>query len=189
MVRIKMSQLTSTRRSPKASEVPSGDQEPRICGDSLAVRRSGEPLPSAGFRDRLAGPSLLDEIGELDTSLQVKLLRALQERCIERLGSTESIPIDVRVVASTNRDLDSEVRAGRFRADLYYRINVVLIQLPPLRDRREDIPLLAKTFLHKISSEAGGERSQLQLSRGALAAFQRHPLPGDVRELDRKSDG
>ncbi len=130
------------------------------------------------------GTLLLDEIGELDASLQVKLLRALQERCIERLGSTESIPIDVRVVASTNRDLDSEVRAGRFRADLYYRINVVLIQLPPLRDRREDIPLLAKTFLHKISSEAGGERSQLQLSRGALAAFQRYAWPGNVRELE-----
>ena len=136
------------------------------------------------FEAASGGTLLLDEIGELDAAVQVKLLRALQERRIERLGSTESIPVDVRVIASTNRDLEAEVRAGRFRADLFYRINVVLVRLPPLRERREDIRLLADAFLERISSESQDERGAVRFSPGAYAALERYVWPGNVRELE-----
>jgi DNA-binding NtrC family response regulator len=136
------------------------------------------------FEAASGGTLLLDEIGELDAAVQVKLLRALQERRIERLGSTESIPVDVRVIASTNRDLEADVRAGRFRADLFYRVNVVLVRLPPLRERREDIRLLADAFLERISSESQDERAAVRFSPGAYAALERYVWPGNVRELE-----
>ncbi len=134
------------------------------------------------FEAASGGTLFLDEIGELSASVQAKLLRVLQERSIERIGGAETIQVDVRVVAATNRDLQREVAEGRFRDDLFYRINVVPVTLPPLRDRREDIRMLAGHFLERVGSEAG--REGLRLSDEALTAFERYPWPGNVRELE-----
>ncbi len=134
------------------------------------------------FEAASGGTLFLDEVGELSPAVQAKLLRALQERTIERVGSHESIAIDVRVVAATNRDLERDVVSGRFREDLFYRINVVPIVLPPLRERREDIRLLAESFLARARAE--GQRGPARLSNAALAALERHAWPGNVRELE-----
>jgi len=134
------------------------------------------------FEAAHGGTLFLDEIGELPLAVQAKLLRALQDRTIDRVGSTQPIPVDVRVVAATNRDLDREVAAGRFRADLYYRIHVVPIALPPLRERREDIRLLAESFLARVRAEAG--RGPSRIAPAALSALERHAWPGNVRELE-----
>jgi DNA-binding NtrC family response regulator len=123
------------------------------------------------------GTFFLDEIGETSPALQVKLLRALQEREVVPVGSTEPVPIDVRIIAATNRDLEQEIRRGGFRSDLYYRLNVITLHLPPLRDRSEDILLLAEYFLRRH----GGDRG---LSEAAAAALQRYDWPGNVRELE-----
>ena len=133
------------------------------------------------FEAASGGTLLLDEIGELAPAVQAKLLRALQERTIERVGGSAPIPVDVRVVAATHRDLDREVAAGRFRADLYYRIHVVPIALPALRERREDVRLLTEHFLARAEAETG---RRLHLSPPALAALERYPWPGNVRELE-----
>ncbi len=132
------------------------------------------------------GTLLLDEIGELEASMQVKLLRALQERTIERVGGSQTIEMDVRVVAATNRDLEAEIEAGRFRSDLYYRINVVPIELPPLSERREDIGLLAASFVERwqrAEREAGGEPRPMTFSKAARSALEGYAWPGNVREL------
>jgi DNA-binding NtrC family response regulator len=134
------------------------------------------------FEAAHTGTLFLDEIGELPLAVQAKLLRALQDRSIDRVGSTQPIPVDVRVLAATNRDLDQEVAAGRFRSDLYYRIHVVPIALPPLRERREDIRLLAESFLARVGGEAG--RGPTRITAPALAALERHAWPGNVRELE-----
>jgi len=133
------------------------------------------------FEAARGGTLFLDEIGELDPAVQAKLLRALQERTIERVGSHEPIPVDARFVAATNRNLERDVAAGRFREDLYYRIHVVPIGLPPLRERREDIPLLCDAFLAKLAATSGDEAAEL--TRPARAALERHAWPGNVREL------
>ena len=114
--------------------------------------------------------------------MQAKLLRVLQERRIERLGGSGSIPVDVRVLAATHRDLEQDVAAGRFRADLFYRIHVVPIELPALRQRREDIPLLAAHFLEQARGAAG--RGPTRIAPAALAALERYAWPGNVRELE-----
>jgi DNA-binding NtrC family response regulator len=134
------------------------------------------------FEAASGGTLLLDEIGELSGSVQAKLLRVLQERCIERLGGSGTIDVDVRVLAATNRDLDRDVAEGRFREDLYYRINVVPIELPPLRERREDVRMLVDHFLERARADA--KRTPLRLSSSARAALERHPWPGNVRELE-----
>jgi len=133
------------------------------------------------FEAASGGTLFLDEVGELDTGVQAKFLRALEERRIERLGGSELVPVDVRVLAATHRDLERDVAEGRFRADLYYRVHVVPVDLPPLRERREDIRLLAEHFLERARREAG--RGPEQLSGLALAALERFPWPGNVREL------
>jgi two-component system nitrogen regulation response regulator GlnG len=127
-----------------------------------------------------AGTLYLDEIGDMPVELQPKLLRALQERSIERIGGQESIRIDVRVLAATNRDLEVAMREGRFREDLFYRLNVVTVQLPPLRERRRDIPLLVEHFLGK-HAPALGERG---LAPEAIDRLVGHDWPGNVRELE-----
>ena len=127
------------------------------------------------------GTLFLDEVGEIPLSLQGKLLRALQEREFERVGDDETTKVDVRVVAATNRNLEEEVAAGRFREDLYYRLSVFPIELPPLRDRSDDIVPLATHFLDAICVEAG--RETLQLSKQHIAMLQKHQWPGNVREL------
>ncbi len=128
------------------------------------------------------GIILLDEIGEMPLQLQTKLLRVLQERVIERIGGTRPIPVDVRVIATTNRDLLKEVKAGRFREDLYYRLNVFPIKLPPLRQRPEDIPLLSIKFLEKFSRDAGKEIRGF--SDEALDILKSRQWKGNVRELE-----
>ncbi len=127
------------------------------------------------------GTILLDEIGELSLDLQVKLLRVLQERKFYRLGGEKEIALNVRVIAATNKDLEEEVRKGNFREDLYYRLNVAKITLPPLRERREDIPILAYSFLHFFSSKFG--KSITSISEDAMELMLRQRWNGNVREL------
>jgi DNA-binding NtrC family response regulator len=133
------------------------------------------------FEQADGGTLFLDEIGEIDASTQVKLLRALSERTIERVGSNTPVKVDVRVLAATNRNLAGMVEAGDFREDLYFRLNVVRIVMPPLRDRAEDIVLLAAGFLKEFAEENG--RPVKPLGDEALERLRRHPWPGNVREL------
>ncbi len=128
------------------------------------------------------GTFFLDEIGEMSAATQVKLLRVLQEREAIPVGGTEAIPVDVRVVAATNRDLEDDIKRGRFRTDLYYRLNVIAIHLPPLRDRPEDIPVFADAFLRRVAKEQREEPKRL--SAEALDAIQAYDWPGNVRELE-----
>jgi DNA-binding NtrC family response regulator len=128
------------------------------------------------------GTLFLDEVGEMSPALQVKMLRALQEREVVPVGATEPIAIDVRIIAATNRDLEHEVRRGAFRSDLYYRLNVITLHLPPLRERPGDIPLLAEHFLKGLAERNGGE--PLRLSEAAMERLQRYDWPGNVRELE-----
>ena len=128
------------------------------------------------------GTLLLDEVGELPRATQVKLLRVLQEHAIERLGGTRTVQLDVRVIAATNRDLEAMVRAGDFRDDLYYRLNVVSIRVPPLRERREDIPLLVDRFITQFAGESGS--GPKRISREAMDVLVRYAFPGNVRELE-----
>jgi two-component system, NtrC family, response regulator AtoC len=129
-----------------------------------------------------AGTLFLDEIGEMPLPLQVKLLRVLQERKIRRLGGNRDIPIDARIISATNRDIDALVREGRFRDDLFYRLNVVRIAVPSLRERAEDIPLLAGFLLERIAARMGKPRKALTPS--AIEALSAYPFPGNIRELE-----
>jgi Nif-specific regulatory protein len=128
------------------------------------------------------GTLFLDEVGDLTLALQSKLLRVVQERELERLGGRERIPVDLRLVTATNQDLEAMVDGGEFRRDLYYRLRVVVVNVPPLRERRTDIPLLARHFLEVYGDRFG--RPGLLLSREALALLMTHPFPGNVRELE-----
>jgi two-component system, NtrC family, response regulator PilR len=128
------------------------------------------------------GTIFLDEIGEMSPVMQVKLLRVLQERRFRRVGGLEELQADIRVIAATNQDLTKAVAEGRFREDLFYRINVIPIVLPPLRERREDIPLLAEHFLGKYASQM--EKPVNAISRPALDLLQKHDWPGNIRELE-----
>jgi DNA-binding NtrC family response regulator len=127
------------------------------------------------------GTLFLDEVGETSPAMQVKLLRALQEGEVRRVGATRTTSVDARVVAATNRDLEHEVKAGKFREDLYYRLSVVTLHVPPLRDRRGDISLLAERFL-RAAAEAAGRR--LRFAAGTLAVLAAYDWPGNVRELE-----
>jgi len=130
------------------------------------------------------GTFFIDEVGDLPATLQAKLLRFLQERVIERLGGRKEIPVDVRVVCATHRDLGKMILDGTFREDLYYRISEMSIEIPPLREREEDIILLARTFLNRFNSEFKGKRKDY--SENALNALTRYSWPGNVRELENK---
>ncbi|MDQ6664552.1 MAG: sigma 54-interacting transcriptional regulator [Acidobacteriota bacterium] len=127
------------------------------------------------------GTVFLDEIGEMAPGLQAKLLRVLQERAFERVGGTRSIPVDVRVVAATNRDLPVAIREGKFRLDLYYRLNVVALHMPPLRERREDIPILARYFATQLCKSL--KRPPVGISPEARACLMNYDWPGNIREL------
>src|ERR1700730_16130992 len=133
------------------------------------------------FEQAAGGTLFLDEIGEIDSNIQVKLLRALDPAVFERVGGNQSIRADVRLIAATNRDLAALVREGKFREDLYYRLNVVQIRVPPLRERKEDIPLLANSFLKEICERDG--KAFRPLSPEAMEALLRYDWPGNVREL------
>jgi len=128
------------------------------------------------------GTLFLDEIGDISSKLQMDLLRVLQERRFYRVGGAEEIEVDVRVIAAANVDLDRAVREGKFRDDLYYRLNVISIKIPPLRERREDIPILAHSFVERLSHELG--RKVNGISEGALRILLDHEWPGNVRELE-----
>ena len=127
------------------------------------------------------GTIFLDEIGELPPETQVALLRVLQEREIERIGGAGPIPIEVRVIVATNRDLNAAVAAGEFRSDLFYRVNVFPIETPPLRDRKEDIPMLVKYFIDRYARKAG--KQVVSVSNKTLELLQSYPWPGNIREL------
>jgi len=128
------------------------------------------------------GTIFLDEIGELDLNLQVKILRVLQEKEFERVGSNKIQKVDVRIIAATNRDLEKEVEQGRFREDLFYRLNVIPIHLPPLRAREQDVLLLANHFLERFCKKHN--RKQLSLSSEVKQVFLTYPWPGNIRELE-----
>jgi two-component system response regulator PilR (NtrC family) len=128
------------------------------------------------------GTIFLDEIGEMSLTMQVKLLRVLQERCVRPVGGTDEIPIDVRVIAATNRDLEHQVAENEFREDLYYRLSVIPITVPPLRDRREDVPLLVNHFVKKYAGGAG--RSIARVDPESLSALAQYHWPGNVRQLE-----
>ena len=128
------------------------------------------------------GTLFLDEIGDLSLKLQAKLLRVIQEKQVERLGSDHSIKVDVRILAATNKDLEKEVQEGRFREDLFFRLNVIPIKLPPLRERKEDIPLLIQFFLKRICEREGIEEKKF--TSQAIKALLNYPWPGNIRELE-----
>jgi DNA-binding NtrC family response regulator len=127
------------------------------------------------------GTFFLDEVGEMSPATQVKLLRVLQEREVIPVGATEAVAVDVRIVAATNRDLDEEIRRGGFRSDLFYRLNVITLHLPPLRERADDVPLLAAHFLQRFAASRG---RQVRLAPETLEAMQGYDWPGNVRELE-----
>ncbi len=132
------------------------------------------------FREAEGGTLFLDEIGDMAPELQAKLLRAIEDRAVRPVGSDETVPVDLRLVAASNKDLVARIQDGLFREDLYYRLAVIPIQLPPLRERREDIPLLAEHFLRR----AAAGRAIRGFTPEAMAAVLRHPWPGNVRELE-----
>jgi len=145
---------------------------------------TGADREHEGFcRQAEAGTIFLDEIGETPSAIQVKLLRMLQEREIYPVGSSSSVKVDVRVIAATNRDLEQEVAAGRFRTDLYYRLNVIPLHLPALRDRVDDIPLLVDHFMKLYCQDYSGSLGKM-IDEGAMRALQAYEWPGNVRELE-----
>lgn len=134
------------------------------------------------FQLASGGTLFLDEIGELPLTLQAKILRALQERIVEPLGSVTPVAVDVRFVAATNRDLPTMIAEGKFREDLYYRLSILEIRIPPLRERSEDIPLLVNFLLHKLGRK--NNKPVRSVSREFLAVLMRHEWKGNVRELE-----
>lgn len=134
------------------------------------------------FREADGGTLFLDEVGELPPALQVKLLRVLQERRVRPVGAAQETPVDVRVLAATNRPVEVDVAEGRFRQDLYYRLNVIRVELPPLRERRDDIPLLAEQFVQRFAREMG--KNIIGFTADAVRALTDYDFPGNVRELE-----
>jgi PAS domain S-box-containing protein len=161
--------------------LPSGLVESELFGREKGAFTGALTRQVGRFEVADGSTLFLDEVGELPPEVQVKLLRVLQDGEFERLGSPRTVKVNVRVIAATNRDLTDEVRKGRFREDLFYRLNVFPIRMPPLRERTEDIPLLVWTFLEDLSSRMG--KKITQVPRTTMDALQRHLWPGNVREL------
>jgi len=162
--------------------IPETLLESELFGFEKGAFTGASSAKSGRFELADGGTLVLDEIGELPLALQGKLLRVLQERTIDRLGGSRPIQVDVRVIALTNRDLSAEVKEGRFREDLYYRLNVIPLRLPPLRERSADLNLLAAHFAERYARE--NERSTPKLSPSFLGALARHSWPGNIRELE-----
>jgi len=165
------------------SALASGVVESELFGHE----RGAAVLSRGRFEIADGGTLFLDEIGDTPLAVQVKLLRFIQDRAFERVGGTETLKSDVRLVAATQRDLAADVKAGRFREDLYYRLSVVRIAVPPLRERREDLPLLIEAFVREFNREHG--RKVSGITRGVLDRFMRYPWPGNVRELENAIEG
>src|SRR5258708_14697878 len=155
--------------------MPGNMVEARLFGHERGAFTGALAAHAGKFEQAQGGTLLLDEISEMDLALQAKILRVLQEREVERLGSTRTISLDVRLIATSNRDLPEEVRAGRFRADLYYRLNVITLRLPPLRERRGDILPLAR---RAIQACARGGHAALSLSADPQRKLVQHASPG-----------
>jgi DNA-binding NtrC family response regulator len=162
--------------------VPRDLIESEFFGHSRGAFTDARSETTGKFELAHKGTIFLDEVGELSLDAQVKLLRALGEREIVKVGGTKTIPVDVRVIAATNKVLDDEVRKGTFREDLYFRLAVLSVRLPPLRERREDIPLLCEHFFKKYGGELG--KPMAAVSPEAMEALLRYPWPGNVRELE-----
>ena len=158
--------------------------ESELFGHEKGAFTSAAERHIGAFERADKGTLFLDEVGELSLEAQVKLLRALQEKKIHRVGGKSEITVDLRIVAATNRDLLREVAAGRFREDLFYRLAVLVLHLPPLRERQGDIGLLVDRFLDRLNREAGADRGQKKLSPAARNLLLRHLWPGNVRELE-----
>jgi DNA-binding NtrC family response regulator len=156
--------------------------ESELFGHERGAFTGAERRREGRFEQATGGTLFLDEIGEISPAVQVKLLRVLQEREFERVGSNQTVHTDVRVVTATNRDLKAMVADGKFREDLYYRLNVVTLHMPSLRERRSDIPVLAAHFMQKFATE--NAKSVTQLSDAALETLSRYNWPGNVRELE-----
>ncbi|WP_051184666.1 sigma-54-dependent transcriptional regulator [Desulfatiglans anilini] len=155
--------------------------ESELFGHEKGAFTGAHRLKEGKFRQAHGGSLFLDEVGEMPLSMQAKLLRVLQERELVRVGGEQVLKVDVRVIAATNRDLPESVRDGRFREDLYYRLNVVGLEVPPLRERREDIPLLAEHFLKQFAEK--NRKTLKGLTPQAMDRLLRYPWPGNVREL------
>lgn len=165
-----------------AAAIPRDLLESELFGHEKGAFTGAIETKPGKFELAQGGTLFLDEIGDMGPDLQMKLLRALQEREIDRVGGKNPIPIDVRVIAATNKNLSSAVREGSFREDLYYRLNVVNIKLPPLRKRKEDIPLLAACFLDRFSEELGRDRHYI--TDDGMQLLVNYSWPGNVRELE-----
>jgi Nif-specific regulatory protein len=161
--------------------LPDNLLESELFGHEKGAFTGAANLRKGRFEQAHGGSIFLDEIGEISPAFQAKLLRVLQEGEFERIGSNKTIKVDVRIIAATNRDLESEVEAGDFREDLYYRLNVMPIQMPALRDRSEDVPELAEYLIEKIARLQGRE---LSITESAVRLLMRHSWPGNVRELE-----
>lgn len=155
--------------------------ESELFGHEKGAFTGADKMQKGRFELAHGGTIFLDEIGEINQSVQIKILRVLQERKFERVGGEQTIEVDVRIVAATNRNLEEEVKAGRFREDLYYRLNVVHIQVPPLRERKDDIPLLMSSFLDKFNKE--NDKHIKGLNNKAKVAMFNYAWPGNIREL------
>jgi two-component system response regulator HydG len=161
--------------------IPEGLLESELFGHERGAFTGAVARKEGRFERADGGTLFLDEVGELPLSLQAKLLRFVQDGALERVGGTEEVRVDVRLVAATHRDLAAEVRAGRFREDLFYRLDVVSVCLPPLRERREDVALLAVAFLRRFAEKNG--KAVTGFTPAAMAALERYGWPGNVREL------
>jgi DNA-binding NtrC family response regulator len=157
--------------------------ESELFGHEKGAFTGADARRQGRFEAAEGGTIFLDEIGDMPVETQAKVLRVLQERSFERVGGTRPIQVDVRVVAATHRNLEEEVGAGNFREDLYYRLKVVEVELPPLRDRAEDVPALAQRFLEQVNERLGREKQRI--SEEALSRLVQHPWPGNVRELEQ----
>ncbi len=176
--------------SPRASQpfvpincaaIPEGLLESELFGHEKGAFTGASGRKEGRFERAHGGTLFLDEVGEMSPTVQVKLLRFLQDGVLERVGGTDPVTVDVRVVAATNKDLASEVKTGRFREDLFYRLDVVSVRLPPLRDRREDVLLLASAFLRRDAEKL--PKPVTGFTAAAAAALERYAWPGNVREL------
>jgi two-component system response regulator HydG len=160
--------------------IPSSLLESELFGYEKGAFTGAEKRRIGKIEEADGGTLFLDEIGEIGPGVGAKLLRVLQEKEVERLGGNKRVKVDFRLISSTNRDLQAEVAAGSFREDLYYRLNVVQIKVPPLRERRDDIPLMVMTFLRQTCAKEG---KPLEIDAGAIKALSRYSWPGNIRQL------